>query len=263
MDPDQGGSTGTGATAGSDAAGSFSQSGSTSSGGSNNPTAGSGTAGSFTTGGQTVGGAFTAGTFGNTAGTGGSAAGTGGGGSGSGGGSGGGGAGGTAGTAGKAGSGGTGGTPPNGTCAENPLTAKNTWVATAVPEVTSACAETPTSDYCGPAERAVDGMANTRFSTGTARKGDEYLLLDFGDTVTVSRVVLNTSNGDFTLGYEIRMGESAATAESSAVIIAGDGVQGATTINFPSPKTGRYLRIDQTKAMSGWWSIMEIDVSCQ
>lgn len=252
-----GGSAGSGgseATAGSDSAGTFNSSGSTS--------GGSATAGSSTFGGQTFGGQLTGGTFGMAGtvavgggGTGGTSAGGGGAG----------GAGGKAGaggTGGKAGSGGTGGMP-NGTCAENPITAKNTWTATALPVVTSACPDV--SDYCAPAERALDGMANTRFSTGRARMGDEYYQIDFGDTVTVSRVVLNTAagSGDYTLGYEIRMADTEGAVAGSAVIIAGNGMQGTTTINFPSPKTGRFLRIDQTETMSGWWSLTEIDVSCQ
>ena len=41
------------------------------------------------------------------------------------------------------------------------------------------------------------------------------------------------------------------------------GQQGTTTVSFPSPKTGRFLRISQTMAMSGWWSLAEVDVTCQ
>jgi hypothetical protein len=248
------GSGGSDATAGSDSAGSSSFSGSTSGG-----------QGSSSFGGQTFGGQLAGGTF-SMAGT------TSGGGGGGGGGAGGtaagsGGAGGKAGaggTGGKAGAGGTGGMP-NGSCAQNPVTAKNTWTATAVPEVTSACDESPTSDYCGPAERAIDSMPSTRFSTGEARQGDEYLQIDFGDSITVSRVVISTAagSGDYTLGYEIRMADTAGAVEGSAVIIAGDGMQGTTTIDFPAPKTGQFMRIDQTKAMSGWWSVTEVDVSCQ
>ena len=254
-----GGSAGSGgseATAGSDSAGSFNASGSS--------PGGSTTAGSSSFSGQTFGGQLTGGTFGmaGTTSGGGGAGGTTAGGGGSGGAGGAGGKAGAGGTGGKAGAGGTGGTP-NGTCAQNPITAKNTWMATAVPEVTSACPDV--SDYCAPAERAIDSMPSTRFSTGQAREGDEFLQIDFGDSVTVSRVVISTAagSGDYTLGYEIRMADTEGAVAGSAVIIAGDGMQGTTTINFPSPKTGQFLRIDQTKAMSGWWSVTEVDVSCQ
>jgi hypothetical protein len=255
MDPSElGGSAG----AGPSGAGTFGDSGS---GGGN-------TAGSFASGGETTGGTFSTGGF-PIAGTGfgmsGSATGgtpAGGGGAGGAGEAGGAGGNAGAGGTGKAGSGGSGGTPPNGNCAQDPLGPKGDWEATASIEADDCVA--PTSDYCGPPERAIDGVANNRYTTGRARMGDEWFQLDFSDTAAVSRVVLTTAAGssDYTRDYEVRMGDNEGTIDASTPVATGMGQQGVTTINFAT-KTGRFLRIYQKTAVAGWWSLAEVHVSCQ
>jgi hypothetical protein len=249
-----GGSSGSGAVTG----GSFSQSG-TATGGTT--TAGSFNSGGETTGGFSTGGFITGGTFGisgsstgGTPGSGGTAAG------GSGGagkaGAGGGGSGGKA-------SGGAGGMPPNGNCGQDPLGPKADWEATA--SVHAMNCTNPNDAYCGPPERGIDGVGNNRYTTGADRTGTEWFQIDFGDTAAVSRVVLTTaaSSSDYTRNYEVRMAATAGAVDGSAVIASGMGVQGTTTINFPSPKTGQFLRIYQKTATDGWWSLAEVDVSCQ
>ena len=266
MNPTGLGGSSAGTGAGSDSGGTFAESGSTS--------GGTGvTGGTFNTSGEGFGGTFTGGTFGvagtgfGTAGTP-ATAGTGGGGAGGAGGAGGTGSGGKAGaggTGGKAGAGGTGGSPPNGMCAENPIGAKNTWVASASIHADNCPTPDDTGAYCAPPERGIDGVTTNRYSTGAARTGNEWYQIDFGETVTVSRVVLNTAagSGDYTLSYEVRMSDSEANIAASTSIISGNGVQGTTTINFPTPKAGRFLRITQKTAMAGWWSLAEVDISCQ
>lgn len=242
------------------AAGSAQQGGTFGSGGS--------TAGSSTTSGTTSGGTFSPGgtsgvsgsSFGGgnggaASGSGGTAAGTGGGGGN--GGKAGAGGGGAGGKAGAGGGGGTGGTPPTG------CPAKTEWTATAFVHADTCDTPDSTSDYCGPPDRAIDGDANKRFSTGEARKGTEWLQIDFTKTVTVSQVTLITPNTDFTVAYEVRLSNDAATIAASPVVVSGTGMQGTTTIAIPANKTGRYLRINQTTAMAGWWSVYEMNVTCQ
>jgi hypothetical protein len=242
-------------------AGSFNNAGSNSTSGS-----GGSSAGSFSSGG---GGASSGGTFSNAGtfssagfGTSGSTFGGGAGGAASGG-SGGapmGGSGGKAsgggGSGGKA-TGGTGGSAPTG------CPAKTAWTATASVHADDCPTPDATGDYCGPPRRAIDGVTTNRFSTGEARKGTEWLQIDFTKTVTVTKITLNTPNSDYTLGYEVRMSNNAADIAASAAIVTGTGQQGATTITLPANKTGRYLRINQTEAMAGWWSVYEMDVECQ
>lgn len=228
-------------------------------------TAGTATGGTFSTSGTATGGTFSAsGAGGTSAGAGGATAGTGGATAGTGG--------TTAGTAGKGGTGGTsgGGTGGNGGsggaatgCAAHPIGAKTGWKASANIEGVPCVA--PETIYCGPSSYAIDGMTGTRFTTEAARTGTEWLQIDFGASVTVSKLVLHTAAGsnDYTHGYEVRMAAQAADVMGSAAIVTGTGVQGDTTITFPTPQTGQFLRINQTTAIAGWWSIQEIDASCE
>jgi hypothetical protein len=238
------------------AAGGTGGSGGGGSGGTGFIVGGGGNGGSGGTGGSAAGGGGTGGKA--TGGTGGTA-GTGG-------------AGGTAGTGGKA-TGGTGGTAgtggtggaPNGTCAGSPLGPKTEWTATAPPGREALTCDDPTDPYCGPAVRAVDGITDNRFTTGKARLATDWLQIDFGKEVAVKQVILRTASGnnDYTRDYEIRMSNDAATIADTPIIVMGTGVITTTTIDFPTVKTGRYLRINQTTAAANWWSVAEVDVSCQ
>jgi hypothetical protein len=235
----QGGSGSSSGTGGS-SAGSFSGGGMPSS------------AGTFSNGGTSFSGStFGGGTAGAASGGGGATAG------------GAGGSGGTAGSGGKAtggaGAGGMGGAPATG------CPAKTAWTATASIHAMDCPTPDATGDYCAPPSRAIDGVANNRFSTGTARTGNEWLQIDFGKTVTVSGLTLRTANGstDFTLAYAVRMSNNAADIGTTTAIVSGAGMQGTTTIDFPAAKQGRYLGINQTMAMAGWWSVAELDVDCE
>ncbi|HXK18041.1 MAG TPA: discoidin domain-containing protein, partial [Polyangiaceae bacterium] len=161
-----------------------------------------------------------------------------------------------------AGAGGSGGGSAVG-CAAHPIPAKTTWVASANIEGVPCVA--PETIYCGPSSYAIDGMTTTRFTTEAARTGTEWIQIDFGASVTVSKLVLHTAAGsnDYTHGYEVRMAAAAANIAASAAIVTGTGMVGDTTITFPSPQTGQFLRVNQTTAIAGWWSIQEIDASCQ
>ena len=221
-------------------------------------------------GGTPSGGSFaSAGTFGlagtlAAAGVGGSAAGgTPSGGSGGGGSGGGGGKAGDGGASGRGGSGGDGSVG----CATHPISAKATWTASASVEA-GPCPGMPNPDYCGPASRAIDGLLTpvdmTRYTTGAGRTGAEWLQIDFGTNVTLSQVVLTTAAGtDYTHGYEVRMSAQAASIAASPVVVSGTGQADVTTITFPLPTTGRFLRINQTTSGASWWSIQELDASCQ
>jgi hypothetical protein len=61
----------------------------------------------------------------------------------------------------------------------------------------------------------------------------------------------------------VRLSNDAGAIAGSAVVASGTGMQGTTTITLPANKAGRYLRINQTMAMAGWWSVYEMNVTCQ
>jgi hypothetical protein len=234
----------------------------------------SGGTGKIGVAGTTSGDSFSmGGTFGTagsvaTAGAGGSAAGSAAGNRQSGG-SGGGIAGGTAGSGGSAGAADHGGSGSGGAlgCASHLIPVKATWTATASVEA-GPCPGMPNPDYCGPASRAIDGMLTpvnmTRYTTGTGRTGTEWLQIDFGTIVTVSQVVLTTAAGtDYTHSYEVRMSDDSAKIAGAAILVSGTGQADTTTITFPGPTSGRFLRVSQTTSGASWWSIQELDASCQ
>lgn len=232
-------------------------------GGTGGASGGSGGAGTAGTG-FVVGGGGAGGTGGSASGGSGGSGGAGGKASGGSGGSG--GATGGGGSGGKAtgGSGGTGGAPA-GTCAANPIGVKTEWSATAMPPSDAPCAANPTDPYCGPAERAIDGVTTNRYSTTVDATGADWLQIDFGKIVAINRVVLTTATGnmDYTHDYEIRIADTAADVAAAPVFMMGTGMINTTTITFPSIKTGRVMRITQKTVMDHWWSVAEVDVSCQ
>ncbi len=253
----------TGATGGSDGEGGSLPNGGQATGGTGGATGGSGGSDSAGTG-FVVGGGGAGGTGGSA--TGGTGGGGGSGGKAAGGSGGSGGTTGGGGSGGKAtgGSGGTGGAPA-GTCAGSPIGPKTEWTATAMPPSDAPCAANPTDPYCGPAERAIDGITTNRYSTTFDASGADWLQIDFGKIVAVNRVVLTTATGnmDYTHDYEVRMADSAADIATAPVVVAGTGTINTTTITFPAIKTGKVLRITHKSVMDHWWSVAEADITCQ
>jgi hypothetical protein len=160
----------------------------------------------------------------------------------------------TAGTGGNGGSagGGAGGGPSIPLCGDHPLTARATWTATA---------SHPTSGDM-PAN-LLDGKV-TRWSTGKAQSGDEWLQIDFGAAVTFNHVNLQQGDdtNDYPRNYSVIV-SNAAKDLSGTVRGTGSGKSGVSTaILLPALATGRYLLIRQTATSLSWWSAEEIEVSC-
>jgi hypothetical protein len=80
--------------------------------------------------------------------------------------------------------------------------------------------------------------------------------------VSLSELALTTdpSLGDYTISYELRMSNEPSMTQAT-VVKSGSGKAGETLIKFPV-QTGRYLRVTQTTAQAGWWSVNELDVDC-
>jgi hypothetical protein len=160
-------------------------------------------------------------------------------------------AGGGAGMGGKA-SGGTGGGAGSTQCTGVVIPAKNTWKATALRAAAG-----------DPPERAIDGDDATRFSTGAPQAGDEWLQIDFGASITLNEVTLQTSNNDYFRHYQLRVsGKSEDFA--AQVLKEADGATGAITVTLPQTHKGQYLTIRQTgKVTPTWWSLFEVSVACK
>ena len=160
---------------------------------------------------------------------------------------------GASGTGGNAGSSGTGGTGPIvPVCADHPLTARTSWKATA---------SHPTSGDLPP--NLLDGKI-TRWSTGKAQSGDEWLQIDFGAAVTINHVNLQQGDdtNDYPRTYSVIVSNTAKDLNGT-VSGTGSGKTGVSTaILLPTLATGRYLLIKQTATSLSWWSAEEIEVSC-
>jgi hypothetical protein len=193
-------------------------------------------AGSGGSGGKAGAGGGGAGGVGGMAGTGGSA------------GSSGGGAGGNGGNAGAGG----GTTAPK--CSDHPLGPRSGWTATA--------SHSDTKNSGLPANLLDNAI--TRWSTGKAQSGDEWLQIDFGASVTINHVNLQQGDdtNDYPRAYSVIVSDIPKNL-AGVVQVTGSGKSGVSTaILLPALATGRYLLIKQTGSSLSWWSAEEIEVSC-
>jgi hypothetical protein len=167
------------------------------------------------------------------------------------------GSGGMGGSAGSGGSAGAGGSGMVQTCAMRPIPAKSSWELEASH---SRAGGTPE-----PVANAHDGDLTTRWSTGRDQAGDEWLQIDFGVEVQITRLtlVLETSGDDYPRMYETRISNTAMNT-AAAPRVTGAGMADTDTImNFPDGTRGRYVLISQTgSATALWWSIHEIQATC-
>jgi hypothetical protein len=160
----------------------------------------------------------------------------------------------SAGTSGAAGSGG-GATTLR--CADHPLTARGSWVVTASHD----------NSGTSPSANLIDN-ATSRWTTGKAQSGGEWLLVDFGQLVNLSYVNLQQSeqfSNDYPRQFAVRVSETAPdpNAPTSPVLVSGSGTSGvASVFSLPAVTTGRFLLIKQLGTSLSWWSAVEIEVSC-
>ncbi len=105
---------------------------------------------------------------------------------------------------------------------------------------------------------ALDGLANTRWSSGTHMTNGMWYQLDMQMERTLDKLVLDATNSssDYPRGYEVYVSNDAinwGTAIDSGV---GSAV---TTIDFPA-QTARYVKFVQTGSVGLYWSIHELNV---
>lgn len=151
---------------------------------------------------------------------------------------------------GNAGMAGAGGAPPN-QCTGIVIPAKTKWTGSAMP---MAKADLPA--------QAFDGDNGTRFTSGTAQAGGEWLEIDFHEVVTLNEIKLFTNNADFFAHYELRL-SNASQDFAIKTLATGDGKQGLITVPVVPAAAGRYLTIRQTgKDPDHWWSLHEVSIAC-
>jgi hypothetical protein len=172
---------------------------------------------------------------------------------------------GTAGASGKGGGGGTGGSAPVVACADQPISEKTTWIATASSFSEGSGVET--DGLYNPPSHMTDGKFGERWSSGKPQMGDEWIQIDFGVVVNLSNVTLNVNNdtGDFPRKYAVRVSNKNEDF-AAAVRASGDGMPGNLVVSLASPVSGRYLTVRQTGVneadVTAWWTIAEVLVTC-
>lgn len=160
-------------------------------------------------------------------------------------------------SAGSGGAGGSGGAATAPRCSDHPLTARSSWVPSASHD----------NSGTSPATNLIDN-ATSRWTTGKAQSGGEWLLIDFGQLVNLSYVNLQQSDqfsNDYPRQFAVRVSETASDPSSptTPVLVSGSGTSGvASVFSLPAVTTGRFLLIKQLGSSLSWWSAVEIEVSC-
>jgi hypothetical protein len=107
---------------------------------------------------------------------------------------------------------------------------------------------------------AFDGKIATRWTTGRNQMGDETFMVDLGQAMPVSRVVLDdtTNAQDFPVAYTLEVSTNGTTFTTVKM------GKGATVTDIQFARTSaRYVRIRQTgmtPAGGSWWSIDELRI---
>jgi len=96
---------------------------------------------------------------------------------------------------------------------------------------------------------AIDGMASTRYTSGTGQAGSTWFQIDLGAATEIDGVNLDSaaSSGDFAASYEVQVSTDGSTWTSVAC---GSGAP-TTDIGF-APQTARYVRILQRGSKGNW-----------
>ncbi len=107
--------------------------------------------------------------------------------------------------------------------------------------------------------QALDGNAQTRWSTRTLQQPGQWFELDLNTTRILKRLIVDSagSSFDYPRGYIIRISED---GRNWVEIARNDRNAGSLDLTF-SPRPGRFIRIEQTgSADRWWWSIHRVGV---
>ena len=111
---------------------------------------------------------------------------------------------------------------------------------------------------------AVDGT-QSRWASGKAQAGNEWLEIDFGVVTTIDTITLEQADSpaDYPRALTVRLSNEAQDFDASPVFT-GPGAEMVTfTVRLSRPVTGRYLLLAQTgTAPQAWWTVSELSVGC-
>ncbi len=116
------------------------------------------------------------------------------------------------------------------------------------------------SDRPGETGLAIDGKADTRYTTGAYQKPGMWLQIELPAATEISGILLDSakSANDYPRGYTVQLSTDG-KAWSPPVAI-GKGSGPVTQIEF-APATAKFIRINQTGSVNGlFWSIHELQI---
>jgi hypothetical protein len=158
-------------------------------------------------------------------------------------------AGGDAGMPGTDGATDAGGSTCNPACTQQPgCPARSCWTASASPNNQQA-------------SLAIDGNDNSRWATGAAQKGNEWLEVDLCQAMSVIGVNVYTAGGtDEAASYTVVVSTDGVTWQT--VLTSTTTAQSRMALTFDAV-TARYVRMNQTGQKGFWWSVNEFSVACR
>lgn len=107
-----------------------------------------------------------------------------------------------------------------------------------------------------PPSNALDGVFDTRWSSGQPQAPGMAFQVDMGTAQSFSSITLDCgpSGGDYPRGYQVFVSNDGSTWGSA--IASGQGSRGYTVITFPK-QSARFVKVVLTASTGSWWSIDE------
>ncbi len=108
---------------------------------------------------------------------------------------------------------------------------------------------------------AVDGVRDTRWTSGARQKGGEWFMVDLGYETDVKTVWLDAGpvGSDWPRAYQVYVSRNG--VDWGAPVVTGKGVKKIFTITLP-PTYGRFVKLVQTGTSTGnFWSIAEMRIN--
>jgi len=106
----------------------------------------------------------------------------------------------------------------------------------------------------------IDGLASTRWSTGTPQSAGQYITVDLNETLSFNRIVLDSSssNDDYPRSYSVFVSSNG--INWGTPLKSGISDRSITNIEFPN-QIARHIKITQTgNNQNFWWSIHELNI---
>ncbi|MEO6097316.1 MAG: discoidin domain-containing protein, partial [Fibrobacteria bacterium] len=110
-------------------------------------------------------------------------------------------------------------------------------------------------------DKALDGKADTRWTSGAGQAAGMWFQLDMGYPRSFDQVTFDAtgSGSDFPQAYKLYVSNDPATPGTPIAEGAGQAI---TTIKLPAAKTGQFIRIECGAASGSFFSIHEVNVQC-